>query len=192
MYLLIETTTDNFTLAVGDGKTVSDFTTIYGKRKSENIVEELVNFLKTAGLTFHHLKAVGAGTGPGSFTGIRIGAACAITVSQVMEIPLYGISSMDIAGKYAANPALYAFRDNYYTADYNIEGNRISEYRVISLAEKNKTKAEEYFINHNELLEEIGKRYSPHDTGNWKYFEPVYVMSRPFLSLEDRNIRIGV
>ena len=191
MFLLIETTTDNFIIALGDGRTVSDFIRITSRDRAASLLPELDNLFRKTGLSIEHVRAVGAGCGPGSFTGIRVGASCAITIAQVCGIPLYGISSMDIAGRFNPRPMLAAFRDHYYTAEYNTEGNRISDYELIKVEKDYKLPGREYIVNHNEILEILAGKYYSGEKGLWQEFEPVYVMKNPFVSLKERDIEIG-
>jgi tRNA threonylcarbamoyl adenosine modification protein YeaZ len=45
------------------------------------------------------LRAIVAGTGPGPFTGLRVGLVTAAVMGEVLEIPTYGVCSLDaIAG----------------------------------------------------------------------------------------------
>ena len=47
------------------------------------------------GWTLRDVALVVAGTGPGSFTGIRIGMATALGIAQTLSIPMAGVSSLD-------------------------------------------------------------------------------------------------
>jgi len=84
-----------------------------------------VNFLlKSMHWTLEDLNLVAAGIGPGSFTGIRIGAATAIGLAQSLGIPFAGISGLDalafqasfLEGRIAA--MLDARRSQAYYSEY--------------------------------------------------------------------------
>jgi tRNA threonylcarbamoyladenosine biosynthesis protein TsaB len=58
--------------------------------------------LRRAGITILALEAVGVATGPGSFTGLRIGMALAKGIALARRLPVIGVPSLDILA--AAQP----------------------------------------------------------------------------------------
>lgn len=78
--------------------------------------------LRRAGLGLEALDALAVGTGPGSFTGVRIGVATAKGLSLARALPLYGVSSFEAMLEAAAGvrgpvlTALDARRDELYAA----------------------------------------------------------------------------
>jgi tRNA threonylcarbamoyl adenosine modification protein YeaZ len=176
MFLGIETTTDNFLLVVGTEDKVAAEKKLIGKKHSELLVPAIEEILEKTGITPDDLTAIGVGVGPGSFTGIRVGMSCAITIAQLQKIPAYGISFMDISGKKNKHPVIKAFRDKYYHAEYDAKGNRISDYKIIIEPEKEKLGAVDVDINAEDFLKEIGRLHKSSAEGNWKNIEPIYVM----------------
>ncbi|MBQ1048879.1 tRNA (adenosine(37)-N6)-threonylcarbamoyltransferase complex dimerization subunit type 1 TsaB [Micromonospora sp. C51] len=76
------------------------------------------------------LHAIVAGVGPGPFTGLRVGLVTAATMSQVLDIPAYGVCSLDAIGHPAAagEPVLAASdarRREIYWAVYDGAGERL-------------------------------------------------------------------
>ncbi len=65
-------------------------------RHSENIMSLIDNALSEAGIRPRDLGAIGVGTGPGSFTGLRIGMATAKGLAFGLGIPLSGVSSLAV------------------------------------------------------------------------------------------------
>ena len=59
-----------------------------------------------AGCTVHDLAAIGVGTGPGSFTGVRFGVAAARGLSLALGIPAVGISAFEIVAHGSREPTL--------------------------------------------------------------------------------------
>ena len=66
------------------------------KYHSAYLIQNLVVLLKSHNLTMKDIEAIGVNIGPGSFTGIRACLAIARVVAQQLEIPLVGISSLEI------------------------------------------------------------------------------------------------
>jgi tRNA threonylcarbamoyladenosine biosynthesis protein TsaB len=83
--------------------------------------------------TLGDLNLVAVGTGPGSFTGIRIGVATALGISQSMSIPYIGISGLDALASQAASQCekigvvLDAHRSQVYYAEYVSNGRKIRQ-----------------------------------------------------------------
>jgi len=57
------------------------------------LIPAIQDAMSEAGVTFNDLDAIAVGTGPGSFTGIRLGLSTAKTLAQVGNLPLYGVST---------------------------------------------------------------------------------------------------
>jgi len=62
-------------------------------RHGEELLQRIDELLAEAGVARRDLSGVVVGTGPGSFTGLRIGLATAKTVAYSLDIPIAGISS---------------------------------------------------------------------------------------------------
>ncbi len=60
--------------------------------------------LAEAGANARHLGAIVAGLGPGPFTGLRVGLVTAAALSQALDVPSYGVCSLDAIGGPAAGP----------------------------------------------------------------------------------------
>lgn len=94
--LVIDTATRRTTLALGDGpRLVVSRVREVGYRHGALLLELLDAALVEAGLRPADLAAIGVGTGPGSFTGLRVGLATAKTLAWSLGVPLVGVSTVD-------------------------------------------------------------------------------------------------
>lgn len=60
-----------------------------GREMAEKLLETLKNHLEEHGKTFHDLTKITFVSGPGSFTGLRIGSSVVNTLSHELHIPLF-------------------------------------------------------------------------------------------------------
>jgi tRNA threonylcarbamoyl adenosine modification protein YeaZ len=96
MILAFDTSTRAFTVALRHDQGTVNLEIVHEAARSQSIVQSVDFMLRTAGLSLEDLEAVYAGTGPGSFTGIRIGLAFANALLQTKGVPLLGIPSLDL------------------------------------------------------------------------------------------------
>lgn len=87
---------------------------VLGERVSTavTLLEEVDDLLRAAGAAPRDLDALAVGTGPGSFTGVRIGLATARGLALSLAIPAAGVSTLDAlaAGAPGALPVIDARR----------------------------------------------------------------------------------
>ena len=135
MLLAFDTATPLVTVALHDGSQVvaegrSDQPLKHGEQLAPLI--ELV--MRDAGVDRLDLTAVAVGVGPGPFTGLRVGLVTARTLAHVLEIPVYGVCTLDVIAAEAARggadrPFLVATdarRKEVYLASYDEDGTRLS------------------------------------------------------------------
>jgi len=88
--------------------------TVLGERVSRavSVLEDADELLREAGAEQRDLTGLVVGTGPGSFTGIRIGLAAARGLAFSLSIPVAGVSTLDAlaAGAPGAVPVIDARR----------------------------------------------------------------------------------
>ncbi len=90
MTLAFDTATDVATSAlVRDGE-------VLGERASRavRILDDIDALLTEAGLERDHVTRIVVGTGPGSYTGLRMGLITARTLSFALGVPLAGVSTL--------------------------------------------------------------------------------------------------
>lgn len=98
---------------------------------SKNIIENIDYCLKLAGREIKEIDLFAAGTGPGNFTGVRIGVSTLKGISYSMKKPLVGISSLDSIAyslRYSDKNILSAVdarRGEVYYSFYSFKGGKL-------------------------------------------------------------------
>jgi tRNA threonylcarbamoyl adenosine modification protein YeaZ len=96
LLLAIDTATSAITVALHDGETVlAESSTLDARRHAEYLAPGVARVLEKAGRAPADVTAVVAGTGPGPFTGLRIGLVTARTFAFARGIPVFGVCSLD-------------------------------------------------------------------------------------------------
>jgi tRNA threonylcarbamoyladenosine biosynthesis protein TsaB len=131
MLLAIDTSTPLAGLALYDGQVQAELAWVAGRRHSVELFPELDRLLKLAGVEIGALTAIAAARGPGSFTGVRVGLAAAQGLSLALDVPAYGVCTLDVlaAGQEASSlplrPLLDAGRNRFATAFYEQRDGRL-------------------------------------------------------------------
>jgi tRNA threonylcarbamoyladenosine biosynthesis protein TsaB len=98
-YILnIETSTKNCSVSISyKKKCVSVIEKVYQNYQHAEILHVFIQHaLKKCNLTINQIKAICVGSGPGSFTGLRIGITTAKSLCYLLNIPLLSINSLYI------------------------------------------------------------------------------------------------
>ena len=114
MLLAIETATDGASVAVGRSETDAAQERVTGARRHASaLLPMIASALRRAGVTLDDLTGVAVADGPGSFTGLRVGAAAAKALVQARNLPLYAAPSLMVraAGATAAGGVIVAVSD---------------------------------------------------------------------------------
>ena len=77
-----------------DGRLISEYYMNSRLTHSVTLLPMVSEMQKTAGFELKDLDAIAVSAGPGSFTGLRIGAAAAKGLGLALEIPIVGVSSL--------------------------------------------------------------------------------------------------
>lgn len=114
LILAFDTATERATSAlVGDGE-------VLGERvsRASTLLEDVDALLRRAGAHAGDVEALAVGTGPGSFTGTRIGLAVARGLGLALGIPAAGVSTLAAlaAGAPGAVPVIDAKRREIFVA----------------------------------------------------------------------------
>jgi tRNA threonylcarbamoyladenosine biosynthesis protein TsaB len=127
--LVIDTSTEIEFLALSvDGK-IFQYCENAGMSHSVTMFQNLSSILSQAAITINDIDLIGAGIGPGSFTGIRIAVSTARMFSQILGIPLVGLMSQEIyavsAGLSGDKTVLAAFdakKSKVFGGVYSVRG----------------------------------------------------------------------
>jgi tRNA threonylcarbamoyl adenosine modification protein YeaZ len=143
LVLALDTSTPAVTAALAEVtdsgmKGVAERRTVDPRAHGELLAPQVAALLAAAGATVRELAAIVAGLGPGPFTGLRVGLVTASSMGQALNIPTYGVCSLDALGR-AAGPgrvlvATDARRREVYYATY-ADGVRTGELDVAKPAD---------------------------------------------------------
>lgn len=107
------------------------------------LVEECV---QASQITLQDINAISVASGPGSYTGLRIGASSAKGLCLGLDLPLIGINSLEILAEGVKEalhddsiivPAIDARRQEIYAQVYDYKGNELVSTTSIILTEPN-------------------------------------------------------
>lgn len=96
LLLAIDTATSAITVALHDGERVlAECTTLDARGHGEYVAPGIAEVLTQTGRAASDVSALVVGTGPGPFTGLRIGLVTARTFAFARGIPVFGMCSLD-------------------------------------------------------------------------------------------------
>lgn len=130
--LAVNTSTSELSVAVVDGERVLYTHTSAERRDQGNtLMSRIVESLQRSGLTYADLDLLAVVTGPGSFTGIRLGIAAMRGLALAAGKPLVGISSFEMFAAPVEGAmnivAVESWRSELYFAVLDSEANNIME-----------------------------------------------------------------
>ena len=132
--LCIETSTKNCSVSLcRDGHCICSIDHYSEKYSHSNHLHSYIEkILEQAEVPFRELNAICVSKGPGSFTGLRIGASSAKGLAYGLEIPILSIESLELMAegihvKGLLVPMIDARRMEVYTAVFNSEKKRLSQ-----------------------------------------------------------------
>ncbi|MGN7299393.1 tRNA (adenosine(37)-N6)-threonylcarbamoyltransferase complex dimerization subunit type 1 TsaB [Ferdinandcohnia sp. SAFN-114] len=150
--------TSNYVLGVAivdQEKVIGEVITNLPKNHSVRVMPTIEQLMEECGIKPKELDRIVVAMGPGSYTGVRIGVTIAKTLAWSLQIPLVGVSSLEVLaanGRHfngSISPIFDARRGQVYTGLYRYEEKRLTcveEDKIILLAD---------------WLEELRKRETP-------------------------------
>ena len=97
MILAINTSTIQFSLAIVGmtGDILAEYLISPAAKNFKTFMPAVSSIFDACGKEIKELKAVTVASGPGSFTGLRVGLSAAKGVAQGLDIPIIGVSSLE-------------------------------------------------------------------------------------------------
>lgn len=123
-------------LLADDGKVLATRSDSEQRHHAELLAPMVQHVLADAGVDRTQLTAVVAGTGPAPFTGLRVGLVTARTMALALDVPAWGVPSVDALAATAARTAepgarvlvvTDARRREVYWAEYRVDADRAAE-----------------------------------------------------------------
>ena len=115
---------------VDENKTIAEFTTNYKKTHSQTIMPMVENLKNMVDLDLSTIDYIACACGPGSFTGLRIGAATAKGLAHALAYNMFGTNKLVV-------PIMDARRNQVYSALYYCgeKLERVSDYMAQDIDE---------------------------------------------------------
>lgn len=129
---------------VDDGRLLGHYNIDNGLTQSELLLPMAEDMLSSLGLTFDDVDAYAAATGPGSFTGVRIGVSLVKGLAFGKNKPCISVSTLEALAENIAAldgillPCMDARRAQVYNAVFSSDGNtltRLTEDRAVALTD---------------------------------------------------------
>lgn len=136
---------------VEDDVLLSEYTVNHKKTHSQTLLPMLDEIVRMIELDLNDLDAIAVAAGPGSFTGLRIGAATAKGLGLALDKPLISVPTVDALAynlyetKGLICPLMDARRSQVYTGVYSFEQ---GEFQVVNPQEA---------VGIEEIIEKINK-----------------------------------
>lgn len=127
--LALDTATAATTVALATQEETWESTRVDATHHAEHLTPMIHELFVRAALTPRDLTGVIVGVGPGPFTGLRVGIATGIAMSQALNIPAAGLCTLDVIAYQAGGPVTVvtrARRIEVFWAEYDAQGVRVS------------------------------------------------------------------
>ena len=134
LVLGIESSTPVASVAlVGQEGLVAEFTLNIGLTHSEQLLPMIAELIEEARVSTGQLEGIAIASGPGSFTGLRIGMATAKALSQGKGLPLIAVPTLEALATTQSTsnmliaPLMNARKSEVYTALYRFHSQKLEQ-----------------------------------------------------------------
>jgi tRNA threonylcarbamoyladenosine biosynthesis protein TsaB len=156
LLLSLDTATDVATACVWrDGQVLAESATRGRSTAAQRLLDDVHHLAASARVEPAHLDAIVAGTGPGTFTGLRIGLASARALGFALGRPVYGVGTLDalLAGDGVDVACIDARRGEVFCKGAGIELCAIEPQRLAGLLAPGCTLAGDGAVRYRDQLE---------------------------------------
>ncbi len=138
LVLAVDTTHESGSLAITRGGDLVEELALHAPGGFAHVIYgHLKSLLDTNGLRMSEMDCFAAASGPGSFTGVRVGLACVKGLAEACRKPAVAVSNLRALASYGTTPLravlLDARRGEIYAALYNSSGEAVLPETVASL-----------------------------------------------------------
>ena len=137
--LAIDTSTSILSVAlVRDDEVLASLDEATKNNQSEILVSRIESMMNDCNLKPAELERIAVAIGPGSYTGIRVGVAAAKSLGYALDIPVAGVSSLEVMAQFSLEqyfiskskveiivPMIDARRGTVFAGAYDAAGKRI-------------------------------------------------------------------
>lgn len=137
------TATAASTAVISDGKLLAVNFSNTGLTHSQTLLPMVDSVLKTAGLSVNDIDCFAVSSGPGSFTGVRIGVSAVKGLAQPLNKKCIGVSTLEVIAKPLSDTGVYAVSvmdarcNQVYTAQFDCKNGlkRVTPDEALSIAD---------------------------------------------------------
>ncbi len=110
MILAIDTATEQASVALVHDDVLGEISWLPGGNHSRHLVDVIRHLVTLTGVAIQSVERIAVASGPGSFSGLRVGVSTAKGLAMGLGVPLTGIPTLDIIGFQAsqASPSVWA------------------------------------------------------------------------------------
>ena len=139
LILAFDTATPAVTVAAADGSDVLAHESVVDARRHGELLAPAISMvLAKAGAGPEDVTAIAVGTGPGPYTGLRVGLVTARVLGGTLGVPVHGVCTLDVIAAEARQAAggsdfivaTDARRREVYWARYAASGRRLADPQV--------------------------------------------------------------
>lgn len=95
--LAIDSSTEQAGLALFDGRQVAELSWLAGRTQTTSLLVEIHHLLDLCAIEAGDLGAVAVATGPGTFTGLRVGVSVGKGFALALDLAIVGVPTLSIA-----------------------------------------------------------------------------------------------